>query len=218
MTQLVQTYSLLPGLFYYEDFITPTTEEVLLEEISKRPHAWKHLKNRKLQNWGGLPHIKGMLSTPLPSFLQSIIHRLMEIEIFPKEKQPNHVLINHYAPGQGIDPHVDGPVYYPIAAIISLQSSLVMDFFNTPSHRIASLILKPRSLLILSADTYHHFQHAISHRSSDIIDQLTLNSNSQHPIGSILQREDRTSLTIRASCKTIKSSLLGKSTTLFGKG
>ena len=41
----------------------------------------------------------------------------------------NSVRINGYEPGQGIHPHMDGPVYFPRAAIISLGSPCVFDFY-----------------------------------------------------------------------------------------
>ncbi|KAG8633614.1 hypothetical protein MANES_18G121700v8 [Manihot esculenta] len=40
----------------------------------------------------------------------------------------NHVLINEYLPDQGIMPHQDGPAYFPVVAILSLGSPVVMDF------------------------------------------------------------------------------------------
>lgn len=42
--------------------------------------------------------------------------------------QPNHVLLNTYAPSSGIFDHQDGPVYEPIACILSLNSPAIMHF------------------------------------------------------------------------------------------
>jgi alkylated DNA repair protein alkB family protein 6 len=44
--------------------------------------------------------------------------------------KPNHVLLNEYLPGQGISPHLDGDLFYPTIATVSLgnykiNSSLV---------------------------------------------------------------------------------------------
>ena len=42
--------------------------------------------------------------------------------------QPNHVLVNSYAPGQGIMAHEDGPIYFPCACIVSLGEAAIMRF------------------------------------------------------------------------------------------
>lgn len=39
------------------------------------------------------------------------------------------VRLNAYKPGQGIHPHLDGPVYFPRAAIVSLGSHCIFDFY-----------------------------------------------------------------------------------------
>ena len=59
------------------------------------------MKGRRLQNWGGYPHEKGMVPTKLPPWFQKICERLsQETKIF--EKIPNHILVNEYLPGGGI--------------------------------------------------------------------------------------------------------------------
>ena len=34
--------------------------------------------------------------------------------------RPNHILLNEYLPGQGIIPHIDGDLFYPTIATVSL--------------------------------------------------------------------------------------------------
>ena len=46
---------------------------------------------------------------------------------------PNHVLINAYAPGQGIHAHEDGPAYAAIVATVSLGGSVVLDVVPRPA-------------------------------------------------------------------------------------
>lgn len=209
--------TLLPGLRYYDRFITQQTERQLLADLHSHPRQWKNLNNRTLQNWGGLPHIKGMLVTPLPSFLDSICEQLVSHSVFPSAAPPNHVLVNRYLPSQGIDRHVDGPAYKPLAAIISLQSPIVMDFYTISAEALscdtptASLILRPRSLLIIADDVYHNFYHAIAQRDADVLDRSVINCQAGES-GQTLQRRERISLTIRRSCKTIKNPLKARST------
>ena len=43
---------------------------------------------------------------------------------------PNHILINHYKPGEGIHPHEDGPAYAPVTATVSLGAHTVLDVYE----------------------------------------------------------------------------------------
>lgn len=78
-------------------------------------------------------HEKGLLPQALPSWLTKITDRICQwTGLFPSAI--NHVLINEYHPNQGIMPHQDGPAYFPVVAIISLASPVVIDF--TPHQRL----------------------------------------------------------------------------------
>ncbi|KAK9156496.1 hypothetical protein Scep_003070 [Stephania cephalantha] len=115
------------------DYLIPNTETASHEEQRggtvdwKLISKWKSLKNRRLQNWGGVVHEKGLLPQPLPPWLTKITQRICEeTGLFPSPI--NHVLINEYLPHQGIMPHQDGPAYFPVVAILSLGSPAVMKF------------------------------------------------------------------------------------------
>ncbi|CAD6205161.1 unnamed protein product [Miscanthus lutarioriparius] len=124
----------IPTLFYVPNFISHSEQSQLLHNIYQAPAPkWKTLKNRRLQNWGGVVHEKGLLPQTLPSWLTRITDRICQwTGLFPSAI--NHVLINEYHPNQGIMPHQDGPAYYPVVAIISLASPVVIDF--TPHQRL----------------------------------------------------------------------------------
>ena len=54
---------IIPGLpdktYYIPNFITPEKEKYLLDQISRTSQVkWTQLSNRRLQNWGGVPHQK----------------------------------------------------------------------------------------------------------------------------------------------------------------
>lgn len=210
------TFRALPGLLYLDDFIPPSLERSLLSGLHAHPHAWKHLNNRTLQNWGGLPHSKGMIATPLPPFLQPLCAALVSAGLFTHALPPNHVLANRYRPGQGIDAHVDGPAYIPCAAIVSLSAPIVMDFYavtgDQPGVRketppSASLLLRKRSIVVLRGDVYTGFLHAIAEREEDVIDERILNR--EEGDAPVILRTERLSLTVRRSCKTIRNPLVG---------
>ncbi|GMN49584.1 hypothetical protein TIFTF001_018748 [Ficus carica] len=124
----------LPTLMYIPEFVTHTEQTNLLNNINGAPVSkWKSLKNRRLQNWGGVVHEKGLLSQDLPPWLMKVTQKIYEETLlFPSPI--NHVLINEYLPNQGIMRHQDGPAYFPVVAILSLGSPVVMDF--TPHSRL----------------------------------------------------------------------------------
>ncbi|GER50709.1 alpha-ketoglutarate-dependent dioxygenase alkB homolog 6 [Striga asiatica] len=149
----------VPTVFYIPEYVTAAEEEQLLNNIYQAPVSkWKSLMNRRLQNWGGVVHEKGLLAQQLPHWLTKVTSRIFEeSKLFPSAI--NHVLINEYLPHQGIMvmlyignvlfvsiilsdlvemdssifmPHQDGPAYVPVVAILSLGSPAVMNFVPHP--------------------------------------------------------------------------------------
>lgn len=170
----------VPTVIYIPDFITDAEQTQLWNHINQAPISkWKTLKNRRLQNWGGVVHEKGLLSQDLPPWLIEVTKRIFkESGLFPSA--PNHVLINEYLPDQGIMPHQDGPAYFPAAAILSLGSPVVMNFtphsrlsecneaYSQRSNNAASdspcsfpVLLMPCSLLIFKDLAYSDYLHGI---------------------------------------------------------
>ena len=107
----------VPYLFYLPEFISENEEKNLLRFIEKAPKTkWTNLKNRTLQNWGGIPgggKNDMMIEEPLPDWLTQWCNTFNETlfiktkddscELVPFfSKPPNHCLINKYLPGQGI--------------------------------------------------------------------------------------------------------------------
>ena len=69
-------------VYYVPDFITETEESYLLDHISKTPNPrWTQLANRRLQNWGGVPHPKGMIAESMPNWLQVVIMNKNSLKI-----------------------------------------------------------------------------------------------------------------------------------------
>ncbi|KAM8774630.1 alpha-ketoglutarate-dependent dioxygenase alkB homolog 6 isoform 5-T6 [Rhynchonycteris naso] len=90
---------------------------------------WTQLSGRKLQNWGGLPHPRGMVPERLPLWLQRYVDKVSDLSLFGG-LPANHVLVNQYLPGEGIMPHEDGPLYYPTVSTISLGSHTMLDLYE----------------------------------------------------------------------------------------
>ncbi|XP_075262287.1 putative RNA/DNA demethylase ALKBH6 [Convolutriloba macropyga] len=145
-----------------------------------------------------------MIQDEIPKWLQKCIDRVFTATslVFPNDKKPNHVLVNEYEARQGIMPHLDGPLYYPVIATISLQSSVLLDLYSQTTsktitdqdknslgqngetlknqeqdslklEKIGSILLEPRSLYIATDEVYTTYLHGI--REESIFDLSTEN-------------------------------------------
>nr|CAD7265590.1 unnamed protein product [Timema shepardi] len=220
-----------PTVFYVPEFITEEEEKRLIEQVNLAPKPkWTQLAHRRLQNWGGIPHPKGMIAEKIPDWLLTYTRRIETLGLF-EGKSPNHVLINEYLPGQGIlngynsaspvsQPHLDGSLFYPTVSTVSCGSHTVLEFHRPPhsdvvptqsdvssGHNLPSLLVEPRSLLVLQDDLYHKYRHSIAEVTRDTITDQIANLEScwgRYTIGQCLQRQTRLSLTIRHVPRTSK--------------
>ena len=215
-----------PGTVHYlPNFITEAEETSLLAQVARTPSPrWTQLANRRLQNWGGLPHPKGMIAEKMPDWLQTYVNMVNNLGVFGakegvdgiKPTLANHVLLNEYHPGQGIMPHLDGPMFHPTISTISLGSHTVINFYKEEGENsslkfedrlVTSLLVEPRSLLVLQDEMYHQLLHGIEEIHEDKIDDKICNLDNSTVIGSIIPRKTRISLTIRHVPKTSKMKL-----------
>ncbi|XP_076359797.1 putative RNA/DNA demethylase ALKBH6 isoform X3 [Tachypleus tridentatus] len=177
-----------PTVYYLPNFITSEEEKYLIDCVYEAPKPkWTNLAHRRLQNWGGLPHPKGMIPEPLPKWLETYLTKINTLGVFG-DKTANHVLVNEYLSGQGI--------MEPEASSFSRRHS-------------ASLLLEPRSLLIVKHDMYHNYLHGIKEVKEDVITDKVANLNScEAEIGDVLKRNTRISLTIRHVPKTLRNKFI----------
>uniref|UniRef100_A0A4W5MXJ5 AlkB homolog 6 n=1 Tax=Hucho hucho TaxID=62062 RepID=A0A4W5MXJ5_9TELE len=211
-----------PTVYYIPDFITEDEESQLLQQVYKAPKTkWTQLSNRRLQNWGGLPRPKGMLGEKLPDWLLKYCERISALGAFAG-KTANHVLVNEYKPGEGIMPHEDGPLYHPTVTTISLGSHTLLDFYRPisaqeldevpqteESRYLLSLLVRPRSLLILQDDMYQRLLHGIQGTHHDSLTERVANLLAAGVLpGATLTRGTRVSLTVRHVPIVIRANLL----------
>ncbi|KAG0272331.1 hypothetical protein BGZ95_011923 [Linnemannia exigua] len=223
------------SIYYLPDFITPAEERVLIDKVLTAPKPkWVHLKNRRLQNWGGIVSDRGMIGEPLPDWLSYLFPRFREAGVFEgmdaTHQDPNHCLVNEYLAGQGIMPHKDGPAYLPTVATITLSSHCVLEFYKHPEDKDQedrdstkddvraqepefSLLVQPRSLLVLKEDVYKKYMHGIREITKDDLRKGNiLNLLEAKPDGTeetpVLERETRVSLTFRIVQKTLSTKKL----------
>ncbi|PWA92937.1 Oxoglutarate/iron-dependent dioxygenase [Artemisia annua] len=157
----------VPTVYYIPDFISDTDQTQLLNKIYTAPVSkWKSLKNRRLQDWGGIVHGKGLLPQDLPSWLTKITEKISEeSSLYPSAI--NHVLINEYLPNQGIMPHQDGPAYFPVVAILSLGSPVVMDFTPHYLHGIKDCEIQPYDTAVNATEVLKQ-QSAVETHDEDL--------------------------------------------------
>ena len=52
---------------YIPNFITEEEEKEIIQKVNNAPlPKWTQLSHRRLQNWGGIPHSKGMIAEEIP--------------------------------------------------------------------------------------------------------------------------------------------------------
>lgn len=205
----------MPTAYYLSEFISKSKEEALLANVYAAPKPkWTQLTNRRLQNWGGIPHQRGMVAESLPAWLSELTARVHALEMMDG-RAPNHVLVNEYCAGQGIMPHVDGDLFYSTIATISAGSHTILKFLepagggkeNTgrEGDSPGSLLLEPRSLLLLQNSLYTNYLHCIEELTEDLLDDSIVNldlCSKKCLKGSTIKRGTRVSFTIRHVPKT----------------
>lgn len=193
-------------VYYIPNYITEQEESDLLKNIYSVPKPkWTCLKNRRLQDWGGVPHEKGMIQETIPTWLWDYMNKVSNLKIYGN-KIANHVLVNEYLPGQGIMPHLDGNLFYPTIATISCGSYTILEFCETNRTKLCNLLLERRSLVVIQDDMYNKYLHSISEVCEDEIGDC-VNLNSCNYACDTLKRETRISLTIRHVPKVCKLKL-----------
>lgn len=83
-------------MYYIPNFITESEESIIVDKVNTVPKPkWTQLSNRRLQNWGGIPHAKGMISEPIPqvlliayyaSFIVSLLSKTNLFSLFKRER------------------------------------------------------------------------------------------------------------------------------------
>lgn len=150
-----------------------------------------------------------MIAEAIPPWLGQYLQRIDALDVMTGRKA-NHVLVNEYCPRQGIMPHLDGSLFYATITTISVGSHTVLKFYEPANEQTGlepkfSLLLEPRSLLILQDKLFQYYLHGIEEVTEDVIDESVANldmCSGDYAVGSKLVRDTRISLTIRHVPKT----------------
>jgi alkylated DNA repair dioxygenase AlkB len=154
----------VPGLSYRPNFITEQEEVELTKAIDAQ--GWDTSWQRRRQPYGTL-YGKAVAGTvhPIPTWGRELAERLFREGV--GDRPFDQMLINEYLPGQGITLHRDYTPFDRTVVSISLLSACVMEFRELKTGRQESLLLEPRSLLILSDEARYEWQHGIARRKND---------------------------------------------------
>ncbi len=166
----------IPGLTYLPDYIDQTRHDELVAVIDQQP--WLDSLQRRVQHYGYRYDYKvrkvdpAMYLGPLPEWTLDLVSRLVEERLF--EVAPDQLIINEYEPGQGISRHVDCvPCFDRTVASLSLGSTCAMEFVHNKDRTKVTLLLQPRSLLVLQDEARYDWTHAVPGRKTDTIAGVT---------------------------------------------
>jgi len=156
---------MIPGLRYVPDYLDEAAHDTLLAAADAGP--WVELGHRRTQIWGysydsrkGGPYRVG----DLPAWGRELGVRLQRDGLM--RQVADQLIVNEYAAGQGIRPHVDAPLFADAIVSISLGSSCIMEF-TTESGAREEQFLEPMSALVIAGEARTGWKHSIPARSRD---------------------------------------------------
>ena len=173
---------MISGLRYVPAYLSDADHATLLAAVDAG--EWRDFAQRRGQIYGySYHHTKGVYRTEdLPPWAQGLAQRLTRDGLMPELS--DQVIVNEYAPGHGIPPHVDAPLFTDTIVSISLGSSCVIEFTHDSGGQ-QEQFLDPMSALVIAGEARHAWKHAIPAREQDIWD------------GRVRPRTRRVSLTFR---------------------
>ncbi|CAD8052379.1 unnamed protein product [Paramecium primaurelia] len=157
----------IDAIFYFKEILTQQQQEYLMKEIYNQPKRWVDLphSNRRVQKYGGDVKEEGLINVEkFPEFLTQLSNLCF---LDDNTLNINHALINEYAPGIGIHPHFDGPLYHNFVNIFSINSTCIFKFKKQDES--LKLFVEPGSLLIFTKQAYTEWLHGIDYHHDDTI-------------------------------------------------
>ena len=153
----------IPGLTYLRSYVSEAEEAQLCRLIDEGP--WDTSWQRRRQLYGASYGTSDGSPSPIPQWGQDLADRMCRESLTLRPF--DQMLVNEYQPGQGIALHIDYQPFDRTVVSLSLLSPCVMDFRNPETGQRQSLLLEPRSLLVLSDDARYLWQHGIARRKTD---------------------------------------------------
>jgi len=161
--EIVAAPPAIPGLVYRRNDISKAEEHELVSAIDAEP--WDETWDRRRQPYGASYGRRKGDDRPIPAWGLALVERFHDGGI--GDRRFDQMLVNEYMPGQGISFHRDYDPFDRTVVSLSLLSSCVMEFRRVSDRRRESMLLEPRSLLILEDEARYVWEHGIARRKSD---------------------------------------------------
>ena len=175
------------GLRFIKDWLTENEEDRLIRQIDEQ--EWETTVRRRVQHYGfqfKYSQLNVDSDKPVrdfPQLVNCLITQREEIACFGFDQ----LTINEYPPGIGIASHCDThSAFIDTIAVVSLLNPITMDFVMHDNSRKVSVIIPPRSLMLMEGESRYGWRHAIASRKTDV------DTN-----GTSIPRQRRVSLTFR---------------------
>lgn len=175
----------VPGLSLCRDYVDVAEERALIADVDAG--AWNLDFKRRVQLYG-LGYGDGGETAwvrDFPPWLEALAQRLVRDQWLPRA--PDNCVINDYAPGVGIGPHIDFPAFDAPVVALSLLSDVIVSFARRGGDEAVALEVPARSLWVARGEARWAWTHAIAARRSDVLD------------GERRRRERRVSITFRVA-------------------
>jgi alkylated DNA repair dioxygenase AlkB len=153
----------VPGLQYLPEFVTRDEEAELVAAIDQE--EWDTTWDRRRQPYGASYGKGSGPARSIPGWGLLLVERLADLALI--DRRFDQMLVNEYQPGQGIALHRDYEPFDRTVVSLSLLSPCVMDFRQVATGRRESMLLTPRSLLVLSDEARYDWEHGIARRKND---------------------------------------------------
>lgn len=187
----------IPGLYLFQNFITPKDEEELLAAVDSRP--WISLAKRRVQHYGYefCYQTRNVDTTrrlgELPAFVAPVLERISAYTDIDRAAtiDLDQLTVNEYPPGVGLSPHIDTHSAFEDEIFsLSLAGPCIMEFRryqegnwqpdsamrnvmdeenpdNSRNFLRRALYLPPQSMLLLSGEARYEWHHYIPHHKVD---------------------------------------------------
>lgn len=169
----IENATQVSGLYLSFDFITQEEENYLLFSIDSNP--WLTDLKRRVQHYGYKYDYKARkidqsyFIGEIPTWMRFLSDRLLEMNLI--SFNPDQAIINEYVDDQGIAAHIDcEPCFGDTIISISLGGYCVMNFQKSQNSKVQDkipLLIPPRTLIIMKAESRYHWYHGIPSRKTD---------------------------------------------------
>ncbi|XP_050416863.1 alkylated DNA repair protein alkB homolog 8 isoform X2 [Patella vulgata] len=168
------TSTIPPGLILLKDFISEEKEDQLLKYIEWQEGTDQDFKLRKVKHYGyefdyavNIVDPNKPLAQGIPDICHDFLHKAKDMSVI--KYIPDQLTISQYPPGQGMLSHVDTVGDFEDGImLLSLGSQVLMEFHH-PKGEHLSLVLPPRSLLVMTGESTYRWSHGITPQKTDII-------------------------------------------------